>query len=86
MLAAYVTLILSEGGNTLETTMPWALLMLIAAAIALASALVADPRLARKLLLGAGVLFGLLGVVSILTIGIGFLVAAGVSLLGASKI
>ena len=86
MLAVYVTLILSEGGNTLGTTMPWALLMLIAAVIALASALVADPRLARNLLIGAGILFGLLGVVSLLTIGIGFLVAAGASLLGASKI
>lgn len=86
MLAIYVTLILSELGNTLGSTMPWGLLMLIAALIALVSVFVADPHLARNLLLGAGVLFGLLGVVSLMTIGIGFLAAAGVSLFGASKL
>ena len=86
MLAVYLTLIMSEEGNTFGTTMPWALFMLIAAVIALASALVADPRLARNLLIGSAVLFGLLGVVSIVTIGLGFLVAAATAAIGASKI
>jgi hypothetical protein len=86
MLAAYLTLILSEEGNAFGTTMPWALFMLIAALVAFASVFVADPRLARNLLIGATVLFGLLGVVSLLTIGLGFLVTAGVSLVAASKV
>jgi hypothetical protein len=86
MLAVYVALILSEEGNTLVDILPWALLMAIAATIALASAFVSDSRAARNLLMGAAALFGLIGVLGILTIGIGFLVVAGVSLFGASKV
>ena len=44
--------------------------------MALGSMFLSDRRPARNLLIGAAVLFGLLGVVSILTIGLGFLLAA----------
>jgi hypothetical protein len=86
MVVIYVTLILSEGGNSLVDILPWALLMAIAATMALASVFVSNSRVARRLLIGAAALFGLIGVLGILTIGIGFLLAAGVSLLGASKV
>jgi hypothetical protein len=86
MLAVYVSLIISELGNSFWDILPWALLMAITAAIALTSVFVADRRMARNLLIGATVLFGLLGVVSILTIGLGFLLAAATAAVGASKI
>jgi hypothetical protein len=85
MLAVYVSVIISESDNSPADILPWALLMATAAVIALASALVADPRIARSLLIGATVLFGLLGVVSLLTIGLGFLLAAATAAIGASR-
>ncbi len=85
MLAVYVSLIVSQG-DSLSTILPWAFLMAITVATALASVFVADRRLARNLLLGATVLFGLLGVVSLLTIGVGFLLAAATAAIGASKL
>lgn len=85
MLAIYVVLILSEGGNTVSSILPWALLMASAIAMALGSMFLSDRRPGRNLLIGAAVLFGLLGVVSILTIGLGFLLAAVAAAIGASK-
>jgi hypothetical protein len=86
MVVIYVSLILSEGENSIVDILPWALLMAITVAIAFASVFVADQRLARNLLIAATVLFGLLGVVSLLTIGLGFLLAAAAVAIGASKL
>ncbi len=85
MLATYLALILSEDGNTVSSILPWAVLMASAAAMALGSLFMGDRRPARNLLIGAAVLFGLLGVVSILTIGLGFLVAAALATIGIVK-
>ncbi len=86
MLALYLVLIVSEGGNSVSSSLPWALLMATSAGLALGSLFVADPRPVRNLLIGATVLYGLLGVVSLLTIGIGFLIAAVVAAIGVSKV
>jgi hypothetical protein len=85
MLAIYVALIMSEAGNTLVDILPWALLMAFATAVAFASVFVPDSRIARNLLIGAAALFGVGGVLGILTIGIGFLLAAGAAAVGAAK-
>ena len=76
MLVVYLTLIAAEGGNSFFDIFPWALLMATAAVIALASVLIAEERLARNLLIGAAALYGVIGVVSIFSIGFGFLLAA----------
>lgn len=86
MLAIYVVIIVSEGGNSVSSILPWALLMATSAAMALGSMFVGDPRLMRTLLIAATVLFGLLGVVSLLTIGLGFLLAAVAAAIGASRV
>jgi len=86
MLAIYVAVIVAQGGNSFFDILPWALLMAIAVAIAFAGALTEERHIARNLLIGAGALYGVLGVVSLLTIGIGFLLAAAAAAVGASRV
>ena len=76
MLVVYLTLIAAQGGDSFFDVFAWALLMATAAVIAFASVLVAEPRIARNLLIGAAGLYGVIGVVSILSIVVGFLLAA----------
>jgi hypothetical protein len=86
MLAIYVTLIAAQGGDSFFDILPWALLMATAAAIALAGALTEDTRIARNLLIGAAGLFGVIGLVSLFSLGFGFLLAAGAAVVGAGRI
>ena len=73
MVAVYVMVIVSQGGHDVGDIAPWAAAMAAAAMLALVAAnLEADQR-ARPLLLVSAVLFLGLGVVSILTIGLGSL-------------
>jgi hypothetical protein len=82
MLAVYVTLMVSEGNNSLFEVLPWALVMALGAVLAFASAHAEDPRLARNLLVAATALFGVLGVLSLFSIGLGFLLAAAAAAVG----
>jgi hypothetical protein len=82
MLAVYVTLMVSEGNNSLFEVLPWALVMAFVAVFALASAHADDPRLARNLLVLATALFGVLGALSLFSIGLGFLLAAAAAAVG----
>ncbi len=86
MLVVYVTLIVAEGGNSFFDVFPWALLMATAAVIAFSSVHVADPRIARNLLIGAAALFGVIGAVSLLSIGFGFLLAAAAAAVGTTRL
>jgi hypothetical protein len=86
MLAAYLALIVAQGGVALIDVLPWAVLMLIAAIAALAAAQFEDRRIARNVMVAAAALFTLLGVVSILGIGIGFLVAATLATVAAIRL
>jgi uncharacterized membrane protein YciS (DUF1049 family) len=86
MLAAYLALIVAQGGAALIDVLPWAVLMLIAAIAALAAAQFEDRRIARNVMVAAAALFTLLGVVSILGIGIGFLVAATLATVAAIRL
>jgi len=86
MLAVYLSVIVAEGNNSLFEVLPWALLMATGAVVAFASAHVADLRMARNLLLGATALFGVIGAVSLFSIGLGFLLAAAAAAMGAARI
>jgi hypothetical protein len=86
MLAVYVTLIVAEGNNSLFEVLPWAMTMATGAVIAFASAHVADRRVARNLLLGATALFGVVGAISLFSVGLGFLLAAAVAAVGAVRL
>jgi hypothetical protein len=76
----------SEGNNSLFEVLPWALVMAVGAVFALASVPIADPRMARNLLLVATALFGVIGAVSLFSIGLGFLVAAVAAAAGAVRL
>ena len=86
MSAVYVTLIVAEGNNSLLEVLPWALAMATGAVIAFVSAHVADRRIARNLLLGATALFGVIGAISLFSVGLGFLLAAAASAIGAVRL
>jgi hypothetical protein len=76
----------AEGGNSFFDIFPWALLMAIAAAIAFTGVLVEDRRMARNLLIAAAALYGVLGFVSLFTVGLGFMLAAAAAAVGAAKV
>lgn len=86
MLVVYVAVIMAEGNNSIAEIAPWALLMAIPTVLAFASLLVQDVRAARGLLIGAAALFGIVGALGILTIGIGFLLAAAAAVIAATRL
>ena len=75
-LVIYITLIATQGGDQVWDIFPWVLLMVIPTAAALYAAQVSTPQTARVLLVAAFVVFVSLGVVSIFSVGLGFLGAA----------
>lgn len=79
MVAIYITVIAGEDGNSIAEVLPWAIPMAIAAFAAAGSAVTTDPRIARYAMVFAALVFALLGLVSILSIGIGFLLTAAVA-------
>lgn len=85
MVAIYVAILVGEGVHSLLDVLPWATLMAVAAISALAAAHIEDRRIARNLMVAAAVLFAVLGAVSILSIGIGFLLAAVLATVAASR-
>lgn len=86
MVAAYIAIIFGlEDNNSLFVVSPWILAMAIPALGAFASVVIDDHRSARAVLIGSAVVFTTLGLVSILTIGLGFLVAAMLAGVGAAR-
>ena len=85
-MAVYVTLIAAQGDISWFEVLPWVLAMASGSAVAFASAQVVDRRLARNLLLGATALFGVIGALSLLSIGLGFLLAAAAATVGAARL
>ncbi len=77
--AVYLAII-REQGNVEPGIFVWAGIMLVGTALALAAALVQDRRDVRWAALGAAVVLGPLGLISILSVGLGFLIAAGLAL------
>ena len=76
MVAIYVSIIVAEGVHSLLDVLPWVTAMAAAAITAFAGAHIKESRIARNLMVAAAVMFAVLGAVSILSIGIGFLLAA----------
>jgi hypothetical protein len=76
MVAVYVAIILGvEGDNSLSEALPWIVAMAIPALGTVISVVANDRRLARVVLIGSALVFIAFGLVSIFSIGIGFLVA-----------
>jgi hypothetical protein len=86
MLVIYVAVIVAEGNNSVAEIAPWALLMAIPTILAFTSLFVQDLRVARGLLVGAAALFGIVGALGILTIGIGFLLAAAAAVIAITRL
>lgn len=84
-LAVYLTLIFGQG-DSLWAVFPWVALMTIPAVLALVAAF--GERLAtdRVLLLIAASIFGILGVLAALTIGVLFLIAGVAALIGWGRV
>jgi hypothetical protein len=78
LLAVYVTIMVSQE-STFADALPWALLMAAGAGAIAVAGRIGNRRNARWVLIGAAVVFGLLGLASLLSIGIGFLVVAVLS-------
>ncbi len=86
MLAVYVALIATQDGGSFSEAMPWAMFMTIAPTGTIVASQVQDRRTAKILLIGSAVVWALLGLVSLLSIGIGFLIAAGAASVAAIRI
>ena len=86
MLAVYVTLIVAQGNTSWFEVLPWVLAMATGSAVAFTSAQVVDRRLGRNLLLGATALFGVIGALSLFSIGLGFVLAAAAAAVGATRL
>jgi hypothetical protein len=85
MVAIYLAIIVGEGVHSLLDVLPWVALMAVAAITAFAAAHIEDRRVARNLMVAAAVLFAVLGAVSILSIGIGFLLTAALATVSATR-
>ena len=81
----YLSLIVRQGTSLLDA-LPWTLFMAVAASVALAGALIGDRGTARKMMVFAAVLFGILGGLAILTIGVGFLLTAILAAVAAGRV
>lgn len=86
LLAVYVTLIVSQGDVEIFAILPWALLMATAAVMSLAAVRARETRIARNLLGGAALLYVVIGAVAILSIGIGFLLAAAAAVVAIRRL
>jgi hypothetical protein len=86
MVAIYLALIASEDNNDFAEVAPWALAMFVAAALSLVAANTAVDRRARMLLLVSAAMFLAIGVVSIFSLGVGFLAAGAMALFGANEL
>lgn len=76
-LLVYVAVIGGEGDDSFWEVFPWVLVMLVGVGAAATAALARDSRVRQAFALAAVVLLAVLGLVSILSIGLGFLLAAG---------
>lgn len=86
MVGIYLVLVLGEGNNSFIAVAPWVVAMSLAAVLALIGAVSESDRRSRTLLLFAAVIFLVIGVVSIFSLGIGFLVAGALALFAANDL
>lgn len=79
----YVLVIVGEGNNSFWAIFPWVVIMLGGTLSAMASALTPRPRVGRFCAIAAMVILGILGLVAMFSVGIGFLMAAALACLAA---
>ena len=77
----YVVVILQEGNNPFWDVFPWVVVMLVGTSAAFSAALAPSPRVGRFSAIAATVILGILGVVAIFSVGVGFILAAGLACL-----
>ena len=75
-LAVYVAVIVGEGDDSFWEVFPWLVLMLVSLCAAVLAAVARDSRVRHAFALAAVVLLAVLGLVSIFSVGLGFLLAA----------
>jgi uncharacterized protein YqgC (DUF456 family) len=81
----YVAVIQKEGNDPFWEVFPWVTIMLIGTFLALGSVLTRNPGVGRFSATAAAVILGLLGMVAIFSVGLGFIVAAVLALLAAVR-
>ncbi len=79
MVGVYVSLIVGEGSNGFGDAAPWASVMVGASVLAFVGAAAKSRRVSRVALLGSTIVFGVIGLIAIFTIGILFIAAAVMS-------
>lgn len=79
----YVLVIRQEGDDPFWEAFPWVMIMLTGAFLALGSALAPSASVGRFAAAAAAVVLGLLGMVAIFSVGLGFILAALLALLAA---
>jgi hypothetical protein len=77
--ATYLAVIVREGDNGLWDVAPWALLMLLGTGMALAAAVASSRSVRIFAAVAAAAILGLLGLLAIFSVGLGFLLAAGLA-------
>lgn len=86
MVAVYLSIMVSEGNNSFSEIAPWVLAMLAPAILSLVAWTTEVDRRARAMLLGAAALYLAIGILSIFSLGIGFLAAGFMALFAANEL
>jgi hypothetical protein len=86
MTFVYIGIIISQGDTPWLPVTLFGLVMAAASTAALAAEVVSDVETGRRLLVLSAFLFALVGMLAILTIGMPFLVAAGLAAVGAIRL
>jgi len=85
-LAVYLTVISIQGDSSLWEVFPWAVLMIVPAILTTYAAIFPEGRVATHLLYGSAALYGLIGFVSIWSVGFGFLLAGALAVVAAGRV
>jgi hypothetical protein len=86
IVAVYLTVMNSEGNNDIVEVAPWTLAMLTPAVLSSIASVTKADRRARAMLLGAAALYLAIGVLSIFSLGAGFLAAGALALFAANDL
>ena len=84
MLVVYLALIVGEGDDTFWEVAPWAIAITTASGVAAAAAVAAQSRHGAQLRLVAGLMFLVIGVPAIFSVGFPLIVAGILCLLASS--
>ena len=82
----YIGVIISEGDNEWVPVILFALVMASASTAALAAEMISNVEAGRRLLVVSTVMFAVVGMLGIFSIGLPFLVAAGLAAIGAVRL